>query len=78
MSWLVRMCAETEKQKEKEKGCGGRSMDVNRYAIPIPILSFTSQNHLQLKRDCSDIITGKNVCTRQGRYTDLSGAFRVR
>lgn len=76
MSWLLQMCAETEKQKEK--GCGVRSMDVNRYAIPIPNLSLTSQSHLQLKRDCSDIITGNNVCTRQGRYTDLTGAFRVR
>lgn len=36
------MCAETEKQKEK--GYGVRSMDVNRYAIPIPNLSLTSQN----------------------------------
>lgn len=43
MSWLLRMCAETEKQKEK--GCGVRSMDVIRYATPLQ-----AKINLQLER----------------------------
>lgn len=40
MSLLLQKCVETEKNKGKEKGCGVRSVDVNRYTKQIPDLSL--------------------------------------
>lgn len=40
MSLLLQKCVETEKKKGKEKGCGVKSVDVNRHTKRIPDLSL--------------------------------------